>query len=226
MEGHTDRVNCLVFVPNSNQLLSASHDRTIRVWDTVTGKQLHLIQRDVAQFSLACSPDGRLLASSGSAKVEIWDTSDWKSVATLVGANGHTHTILCMAFSSDGRFLASGGFDWNICVWDVNSGDLLNRIKGHANAVTCVRFSQDGRRLISGSQDGTVRFWEPISGQELLTLENHSDWVNSIAFDPSERILASASNDGTVKLIELGGPNYKASSGSSIKDETSQTLGH
>ena len=226
MQGHTDRVNCLVFVPNSNLLLSASHDRTIRVWDTVTGEQIHMIQRDSSQFALACSPDGRLLASSGSANVEIWDTSDWANLATLTGATGHTHTVLCLTFSSNGRLLASGGFDWNICVWDVNSGDQLNRIKGHSNAVTCVKFSQDGRRLISGSQDGTVRFWEPESGRELLTLENHSDWVNSIALDPSERILASASNDGTVKLIELDGPNYKASSVTSVTDETSQTLGH
>ncbi len=203
LPGHTDRINNLVYIPKSNLLASASHDHTVRIWDTSLGKQVHAIQCGTSQLAVACSPDGRLLATSGSSQIHIWDTTTWKNLAVLSEPTGLAHIIHCLTFSADGRLLASGGYDWNICVWNVHDGQMINRIKGHANAITCVRFSQDGRRLISGSQDGTVRFWVPTTGQELLSLEHHSDWVNSISFDPTERILASASNDGTVKLIEL-----------------------
>lgn len=200
LEGHKGTVYAALFTPNDKQLISAGHDGTIRIWDTETGEQLHILQLGTPQLAIACSPDGRRLASSGTPNVELWDTSSWKKVGELVG---RTHAIASLSFSSDGRFLAAGGTDRNIGIWDLKTSTELNRINGHTNVVTCVKFSHDGRRLVSGSQDGTVRIWEPISGRELLTLNNHDDWVNSVSFAPSERAIASASSDGTVKLIEL-----------------------
>ncbi len=200
LEGHTTTVNSALFLAQDKQIASASYDGTIRIWDAATGKQLHMMQLGTPQLAIACSPDGRLLASTGTPNVEIWDTSNWTKIAVLEGQN---YALAALAFSADGELLAAGSTDRTIRIWDLKTGKELNRINGHTNVVTCVRFSQGNRRIVSGSQDGTVRIWETSSGRELLTLKNNSDWVNCVSFDPSERIIASASSDGTVKLIEL-----------------------
>ena len=200
LEGHTDRVNAALFIANDQQIVSASQDGTLRIWDVKHGKQIRSLPMNTPQLAIAISPDGRLLASSGTPDVEIWDTANWNQVAVFKGGS---FALASLAFSSDSRLLAAGGSDRTIEIWDVQSGNAINRVNGHTNVVTCVKFSRDGRRLISSGLDGTVRIWETDSGRELLTLKNHVDWVNCVAFDASERIIASSSNDGTAKLIEL-----------------------
>ena len=200
LQGHTDRVNAALFISNDQQIVSASQDGSLRVWDAAHGNELRTIPLGTPQLAIALSPDGHLLASTGTTDVEIWDTSSWNKVKLL---EGHSFALASLAFSSDSRLLAAGSTDKTISIWDVRTGEEINRVTGHTNVVTCVKFSSDGRRIISSSQDGTVRIWEADSGRELLALKNHSDWVNGVSFDASERIIASCSNDGTVKLIEL-----------------------
>ena len=123
---------------------------------------------------------------------------------------------MAVAFSPDGRRLASGSLEGTVKVWDVATGQLLRTLTGHTSGVTSVAFSPDGRRLASSSLGGVIKVWdwdamspeEPArskhhswqSGQEPLTLKGHTGSVYQVAFSPDGMQLASASADGTIKV--------------------------
>jgi eukaryotic-like serine/threonine-protein kinase len=115
---------------------------------------------------------------------------------------GHTGPVSSVAFSADGKRLASaGGFgDQTVKVWDITSGLEAITLKGHTSDVTSVAFSSDGKRLASASDDQTVKLWDATSGKETLTLKGHTGRVDILAFGADGKRLTSASNDGTVKL--------------------------
>ena len=106
-----------------------------------------------------------------------------------------------MAFSPDGRHLASAGFDFTVRVWDATTGKEVQALKGHDWPIHGVAFSPDGRHLASCSADSTVRVWDWTTGQELRVLEpRHAARVESVAFSRDGKLLASASWDRTVKV--------------------------
>ncbi len=122
---------------------------------------------------------------------------------------GHEKPVITIAFSPDGRLLASGGWEDTILLWDVSSGTKLKRLAGHERGVRSVAFSPDGQLLASGSGDMTIRLWEVSSGEELRRLGGHERSAFSVAFSPDGRLLASGSIDKTIrpwKVPSLGAP--------------------
>jgi hypothetical protein len=115
----------------------------------------------------------------------------------------HAWPVESVAFSPDGRILASGSADKTVRLWDVSSRQLLATLTGHEESVDSVAFSPDGRLLASGSRDKTVRLWDVSSRQLLATLTGHYNIVLSVAFSPDGRLLASASDDKTVRLWDV-----------------------
>ena len=113
---------------------------------------------------------------------------------------GHDAMVYSVAFSPDGKTLASGSVDKTVKLWDAQTGQELATLKGHADNVTSVAFSPDGKTLASGSRDKTVKLWDAQTGQELATLKGHDASVYSVAFSPDGKTLASGSEDKTVKL--------------------------
>ncbi|MEH2274475.1 MAG: NB-ARC domain-containing protein [Nostoc sp.] len=109
-------------------------------------------------------------------------------------------SILSVAFSPNGKLLATGDADGDAHLWQVEDGKRLFTCSGHKSWVRSVAFSPNSQILASGSEDQTVKLWDVQTGQCLNTLQGHTSWIWSVAFSPDGQILASGSEDQTVKL--------------------------
>ncbi len=116
---------------------------------------------------------------------------------------GHSAEIFRIAWSPDGRVLASGSADNTIHLWDGQMGQALRTLEGHTAPVLGVAWSPDGVVLASGSDDKTIRLWDRQTGQTLRTLEGHSEQVKCVAWSPDGRVLASGSDDNTIRLWDV-----------------------
>ncbi|MCP4398358.1 MAG: hypothetical protein GY801_13810 [bacterium] len=121
----------------------------------------------------------------------------------LVVQIGHTDNVNTVAFSPDGRMLASGSADHTIKLWEVQTGQELRTLAGHDDIVESVAFSPDGQTLASGSHDNTIKLWDIQTGQNLRTLTGHNNRVYSVVFSPDGQTLASGSDDNTIKLWDI-----------------------
>src|SRR5271166_5682591 len=163
--GHMALIGSLAFTPDGQQLVSASDDKTIRVWDIATGKTLRTIRGEAAPgdpgkiYTMALSPDGKWLAAGGwthgncrgrCGEIRLYDFASGKLVALL---KGHENVVYDVAFSPDGQRLISGSFDNSAIIWDVAARQVLHLLKGHRDHVTTVGFTPDGARAVTGSAD-------------------------------------------------------------------------
>ena len=119
----------------------------------------------------------------------------------LASLEGYTEDVYSVAWSPDGKTLASASFDGSVRLWEPASGKLLATLQG-SSAFASVAWSPDGKILASAPIDGTVKLWEAASGKLLATLQGHTDMVYSVAWSPDGKTLASGSDDKTVKLWE------------------------
>jgi WD40 repeat protein len=142
------------------------------------------------------SPDGSALAVGVEGDVMLVDPATLESVRRWPA---HDRKVRQLAFSPDGRWLASAGFDRMVGLSDVATGALVRTMEGHRGRVWSVDFSPDGQLLASGSSDRTVRLWTP-DGALLAELTGHTAPVRSVAFSPDGTLLASGDENHEIRL--------------------------
>jgi WD40 repeat protein len=187
-------INSLAFSPDGKTLATASLDRTIKLWDAVTGKDLATLKGHTdGLYSVAFSPDGMTLATAGRDRtVKVWDVTTQKATRIL----RHTGIVECVAFSPDGKFLAAGDWAGNVIVretkgWQVTASKVTF-------PVTCLAFSPDGRNLAVGGKTGTLTLWNPSSRDPSTTFSTPQDILRTVSFSPDGNTLVTGSHNGRV----------------------------
>ncbi|KFG85253.1 hypothetical protein MANI_114843 [Metarhizium anisopliae] len=250
-EGHDGPVNAVAFSPDGTWLASASSDWTVRIWNVEEGTCVKTLQHqnhttedqqtieDHSRYilSIAFSPDVKILAlGSSDWRVRLWDVDEGTLIKTLAYRNhiirdertteDHSRYVLSIAFSPNGKIIASGSSDWRVRLWSIDKSVPLTTLEGHRSWVRAVAFSTDGKLLASASTDGMLCLWNfdkrnnktsiyEDSASSILRERccdadkrtHNQDWVRAIAFSPDGKVLASTLTDGTVSLLDLNKVN-------------------
>jgi WD40 repeat protein/basic membrane lipoprotein Med (substrate-binding protein (PBP1-ABC) superfamily)/transcriptional regulator with XRE-family HTH domain len=158
-------------------------------------------------LAVAYSPDGaRVATASDDGTARIWDVSTTLDTGTT---NGKELLILPtqtsrgrhgIAYSPEGKRLASASGFGNVKIWDTETGQELLLLQGHTDWISSVAFSPDGTRLVSGSEDRTAIVWDAITARPLATLRGHADQVTDAAFSPDGKRLVTVSLDGYTRI--------------------------
>ena len=205
LRGHTDRVNGVVFSPDGKRLYSVGKDATVRVVEVRSGKEVAAFRAEDLRYykCLAISADGRYLATGdGSARAVLWEA---QTGAVVREFKGHTKWVAAVAFSPDGRRLATVGYaDRFIKLWDTETGQEIRTLTGHEGDIKAVCFSPDGRLLASAGFDSAagIRLWEVETGRQVRALRPRQ-WFSTVAFSPDGQRLASGGGSGIVHVDDV-----------------------
>lgn len=203
LEGHTDTIFSLCISPNGKTVASGSNDKTVKLWNLEDLElATTLVKRKDPIHTVAFDPTSRLLAAGGENKytstegkrtvIYLWDTYTEELIKTF---SGHNLRINSVAFSPDGKKLASGSNDATVRVWDISSESQIYLLEGHEDQVSTVAFTPDGGRLISGGHGG-FRVWDIKTGNLNAAFSDQDMYVRCFAIYPSGQLLAASSDSG------------------------------
>ncbi|HEY1192354.1 MAG TPA: protein kinase [Gemmata sp.] len=206
LRGHAAGGIDIQLAGTDRELVSAGDDRTVRVWELATGREVHRFRApDGARVPFVLSPDGNVVGSRWDDTVppSFWEVRTGKPIRTF---DAPTKPTFGYRFSPDGaRVVANGVYpDTQMRLLDVRTGELIATLGGHDNDVSATAFSPDGTRLASCSMDRTVRVWDVSPGgavkrEPLSVMEGHTGWVQRVRFSPDGSRILSTAQDRTLR---------------------------
>ena len=193
---------------NGAEILSVRPDDmdTMHIVNVATGKPiktfsfLHLVQ------FIAYSPDGKIIATVSGGGVQLWQVTTGQRIKTLIN---NTVGVKCVAFSADGKTIATGCLDSTVRLWDTHTGKNIKTLTGYLSRWGPIKYSLDGK-TIAITEGLEVNLWNVNTGKHLKTLKGHEGLITSVAFSPDEDTLVTGSTDGTARL-------WNAHTGENIK---------
>ena len=203
---HKDTVENVVFSPDGARILTASRDKTAKLWNAASGKLLASFDHQSRVLQGVFSPDGtRILTASADMTAKLWDATSGK----LLTSFDHQDWILRAAFSPDGSRILTASADNSAKLWDAASGKPMASFD-HEDEVNYAAFSPDGARILTASKDKTAKLWDGASGK-LIASFDHQDGVSHVAFSPDGARILTASRDKTAKLWDAASGKLLAS---------------
>ncbi|KAF9456289.1 hypothetical protein BDZ94DRAFT_1315293 [Collybia nuda] len=223
ISGHTEKVSSVAFSPDGKNILSGSHDGTIRMWNVHNGQAIgspligHTGSGPI--LAVAFSPDSQYFVSgSADHTLQLWKTDGAVQFGSLL--KGHSGEVISVAFSPDSKQLVSSSNDWTIRLWDVVSGEHVggpSKIPGASEqgkrnqGPLPVVFSHDGRQIIASSGENSILRWDIQTKKRIGDpIEGHTGRVSALVLTPDGRQIVSGSYDATIR-------HWDAQSGRSIR---------
>jgi WD40 repeat protein len=202
---HASEVLAVALTPDDRTIVSGHENGLAALWEVSSGKQVGVLQTSAgAVGGLAISPDGTRIAVGATDGVNVYRTATRSVLHTL---KGHRLPIKALAYSPDGKLLASGSVDATVRLWEAATGKEKAVLRGHASTVTCLAFSPDGRRLVSGGLDTTLRVWDVASAREVWSARETQGLrvaFTIVKADTREIVKVLFSRDGR-RVISLAG---------------------
>ncbi|MEV4893735.1 hypothetical protein AB0K48_30560 [Nonomuraea sp. NPDC055795] len=238
LAGQTTWVRAVAFSPDGRWLAFGGDDSNLLLWDVknapnaassspataakvaqhASAARLVTADRPLAIKDIAFSLDGRTIATAGiDSKVKLWDSTRAQQILRdhlphdlfpVHSLAGHTDFVQSLAFSPDGRTLATGGSDGTIRLWDTRRRTPMATLSGHTQSVEDVTFAPDGATLASTGADRQVMVWNVRARTLTATLPGHTAAARAVAFSPDGRLLASAGDDQTV-IVRDAATHYR-----------------
>jgi WD40 repeat protein len=211
-------VTCVAISPDGKMLATGSFDKTARLWDLATGKEIRVFPHSDGVQCLALSQDGKWLVTGCSDNTaRLWDLATAKEIRAF---RGHTDAVLSVALSNDGKRLATGSTDGTARLWDLetakaiysfrpgNSTGTLRRVlraafRNSEDVISSIALSRDGKWLVAGSDDHTAHLWDLDRGEEVRVFRGHTDRVCTVALTSDGKQIITGSLDHTARLWEL-----------------------
>jgi serine/threonine protein kinase len=213
--GHLSHVEGVAWSPNNTRIVSGSADGTVQIWDATTGTHIYTYHGHMPIYRpsayqdhpwvnrVSWSPDGMYIVSCDQtsdpksiATVQVWEVTTGKTVVTY---RNHTNGVYAVAWSPDGKRIASAGYDRTLQIWDAMNGTTLITYKGNA-FLFGLSWSPAGEYVAVGTTDNTVVVVDSINGKVLTTYQGHYNWVKDVAWSSDGKRIASGSDDGMVRL--------------------------
>jgi WD40 repeat protein/tRNA A-37 threonylcarbamoyl transferase component Bud32 len=196
---HEGPVRDADFSPDGRHVLTASEDRTARMWDAATGQPRGaILKHDDAVLCGAFSPDGlRVVTASKDGTARLWDAATGQP---LTAPLRHAGPVVCASFSRDGKSALTASEDGTARLWEAATGKPLAQPIKHAAALHFAGFSLDGRKVVTASEDGTARVWDALTGAPLTEPLKHDGPVLHAAFHPDGSRVVTASAEGTGRM--------------------------
>ena len=209
--GHAAQITSVAFSRNGRRLLTGSADHTIRLWDTLAGREIRtLVGHENAVTSVAFSYDGKwAVTGSDDNTARVWDIASGQEIRRLVG---HTDSVTSVTFSRDGKWILTGSLDGTVRLWDAVTGEKLHQ-EAHGSGVMSVAFAKNGLFFATGSYDGTARVWDVERGLVSETPAWQRGW-NVPVFAENNVMVSACGAAGAIR--------WNLNSGK--KDETARPL--
>ncbi len=206
--GHSDAVECVALLGPKGLAASGSWDKSVRVWDLNSGRQLCRLSGHTGSLSrpgivsgVALRTDGSQVVSCGfDGSIRLWSVASGREVRRL---SGHEGAVTAIALTADSRRLVSTGADRSLRVWDLDELYEVRRMTGHDGQPRSVAISADGKLAVSGGTDQGLRVWDLEHWQQRARLERPTNPINSVDVSADGELALTADIDGAIQLWEL-----------------------
>ncbi len=195
---HTDNVLSVCFSHDGTRLATAGRDHTTMIWDTATWKPwtFDFKHPDVVREVRFVGGSSQLITACDDSIVRVCNVQSG-AVAKL---HGHENIVMDVNCSPESRRIASGGKDGLVCIWDLDTYELVHKLDTRMKAVNKVAFNNIGDRLATVGQNGSVRLWSVVSGEELLTIKASAEPIQWVEFTPDGNTIVTGGNDNHVRV--------------------------
>ncbi|KAF3912824.1 Xenin [Arthrobotrys entomopaga] len=200
-QGHFDSINALIYTPDGQRVITTADDGKVKIWDITSGFCVATFTEHTSGVT-ACAFAKRgnvLFTASLDGSIRAWDLLRYRNFRTFTAPSRLQFTSL--AIDPSGEVVCAGSLDsFDVHLWSVQTGQLLDSLAGHEGPVSSLSFASDGSSLVSGSWDHTVRIWSIFGRTQLSEPLHMKSDVLSVAFRPDGRQIAACTLDGEVNF--------------------------